>query len=79
MVDLSTRGAQVLTANVLKPRQRVRVALVDDEGSIRCSATVVWAAFEIPAGSSPRYRVGLDFIAPDAAAIDAYRRRHGAG
>jgi hypothetical protein len=77
LVDLSTFGAQVLMASVLKPNQRVRLSLSDDQQAIRCVATVVWASFEIPKGSSPRYRVGLDFTAPDAAALDAYIERHG--
>jgi len=76
IVDLSTLGVQLLTPTVLKPNQRVRVSLSDEERPIRCSATVVWASFEIPKGSNPRYRVGLDFIEPDAGALDAFIRRH---
>lgn len=75
LVDLSTLGAQILTATVLKPNQRVRVSLADDAGTTRCSATVVWASFEIPKGMSPRYRAGLDFIEPDLQAFDAYIKR----
>jgi hypothetical protein len=77
VVDLSTGGAQVLTATVLKPNQRVRVALSDTEGTIRCAATVVWASFEIPKGAKPRYRVGIEFIDPDVGAITGYQQRHG--
>ena len=76
IVDLSTLGVQLLTPTVLKPNQRVRVSLSDEERPIRCSATVVWASFEIPKGSNPRYRAGLDFIEPDAGALDAFIRRH---
>lgn len=75
LVDLSTLGAQILTATVLKPNQRVRVSLADDVATTRCGATVVWAAFEIPKGMSPRYRAGLDFIEPDVQAFDAYIKR----
>jgi hypothetical protein len=78
LVDLSALGAQLVTATVLKPNQRVRVSLADEDRPIRCSATVVWASFEIPRGSTPRYRAGLDFIEPDAGALDAFIRRHGA-
>jgi len=78
LVDLSTHGAQLVTATVLKPNQRVRVSLADEDRPIRCSATVVWASFEIPTGSTPRYRAALDFIEPDAGALDAFIRRHGA-
>jgi hypothetical protein len=77
LVDLSTGGAQLITATILKPNQRVRVSLPDDEGAIRCSATVVWASFEIPKGTNPHYRAGLEFIEPDTRAIDAFARRHG--
>ncbi|MGE3955453.1 MAG: PilZ domain-containing protein [Vicinamibacterales bacterium] len=76
IVDLSTLGAQLLTATVLKPNQRVRVSLADDVATMRCSATVVWASFEIPKGSTPRYRAGLEFIEPDTTAVDAYIGRH---
>ena len=78
LVDLSALGAQLVTATVLKPNQRVRISLADEDRPIRCSATVVWASFEIPRGSTPRYRAGLDFIEPDAGALDAFIQRHGA-
>lgn len=76
IVDLSLFGAQFVTASVLKPNQRVRVSLSDEEGTTRCAATVMWAAFEIPKGASPRYRVGVEFIDPDTAAIERYQQRH---
>lgn len=78
LIDLSTLGAQLVTATVLKPNQRVRISLADEDRPIRCTASVVWASFEIPRGSTPRYRAGLDFIEPDAGALDAFIRRHGA-
>jgi hypothetical protein len=77
VIDLSTCGAQLVTPSVLKPNQRVRVALSDEQGTIRCGATVVWASFEIPKGASPRYRVGVEFIDPDVRAIERYQQRHG--
>lgn len=76
LVDLSTCGAQLVSMTVLKPNQRVRVSLSDEDRPIRCGATVVWASFEIPKGIGARYRAGLDFIEPDTAAVDAYIRRH---
>lgn len=77
LVDVSTHGAQLLTPTVLKPNQRVRVSIPDTNGAIRCVGTVVWAAFEIPKGTSPRYRVGIEFMDADAAAIADFSRRHG--
>lgn len=76
LIDLSILGAQVVTTAVLRPNQRVRLVLAGQDQTVRCTATVIWASFEIPKGSGPRYRVGVDFIAPDTAAIEAYIRRH---
>ena len=73
LVDLSISGAQVLSATVLKPNQRVRLTLSDTRGVVRLSGTVAWATFEIP----PRYRAGVEFVAGgDSAAIEAYALRH---
>jgi hypothetical protein len=76
LVDLSAVGAQVVSAGALKPNQRIRIGLNDDAGNLRFNAAVAWAKFEIPPGSGPRYRAGLDFVDPDHAAIDAYCARH---
>ncbi len=79
LVDLSTVGAQVISSAVLKPNQRVGVALPDDDaGSVQFDASVVWTSFEIQPKSGPRYRAGLDFgDAPaEADAIGAFCERH---
>lgn len=52
------------------------MTLADDTATIRGNATIVWASFEMPKGSSPRYRAGLDFVDPDGAALNAYIHRH---
>ena len=72
LVDLSAAGAQVVSATVLKPQQRVRVTLADERGVRRVSAVIAWATFESPA----RYRAGLQFHEADSAVIDAYVARH---
>jgi PilZ domain len=76
LVDLSIIGAQVVSAIVLKPNQRVRMSLQDQNGAVRFNATVAWASFEIPPNSGPRYRAGLEFIDADATAVDAFCSRH---
>lgn len=76
LVDVSTVGAQVLTPTVLKPNQRIRMALQEDSGPIRFNAAVAWAKFEIPPQSGPRYRAGIEFIDANASALDAYCNRH---
>ncbi len=74
--DLSTIGAQVVSPTILKPNQRVRMALNDDLGNVRFNAAVAWASFEIPPSSGPRYRAGLAFVDADAPAVDAFCIRH---
>ena len=70
-------GAQVLSAAVLKPSQRVRVSMVDEKLTLRFQGTVVWATFELPgAGTAPRYRAGLAFSDADADGIGEYVARH---
>lgn len=76
LVDLSTIGAQVVSPTILKPNQRVRMALNDDLGNVRFNAAVAWASFEIPPSSGPRYRAGLAFVDADAHAVDAFCARH---
>jgi hypothetical protein len=78
LVDLSTYGAQITSTGVLKPNQRVRLSLVDEKGSIRCVAVVVWAAFELPRAprTRPHYRAGLAFLDAHADAVDAYAARN---
>ncbi|MGE3510064.1 MAG: PilZ domain-containing protein [Vicinamibacterales bacterium] len=76
LVDLSTIGAQVLSPTVLKPNQRVRMALSDEHGSVRFNASVAWASFEIPKNTAPRYRAGIEFLDADKAAVNAYLARH---
>jgi hypothetical protein len=76
IVDLSKVGAQVVTPAIVKPNQRVRLALTDDSGAIRFNAMVAWAKFEIPSKSAPQYRAGLNFIDANATAVEAYCQRH---
>lgn len=76
LVNLSTVGAQVVSPTVLKPNQRVRMSLVDEEGAVRFRASVAWASFEIPPEGSPQYRAGLAFIDANGAAVDEYCSRH---
>jgi hypothetical protein len=60
LIDVSTVGAQVLSATTLRPNQRLRMALPDATRPIRFNAGVAWAAFEMPKGG-PRYRAGIEF------------------
>lgn len=72
LVDLSTLGAQVVSAAPLKPNQRVRVTLPANAGD-RLVATVAWANFELPKGKpSPQYRAGLEFQGAEARPLQQF-------
>ena len=79
LVNLSIGGAQVVSAAILRPNQRVRMTLADDAATVRFSAVVAWAAFEIPPKAGPQYRAGLEFTDADPAAVDAFCDRHREG
>jgi hypothetical protein len=72
LVDVSVAGMQVVSPTVMKPNQRVRMVLSDDEATVRANGTVAWASFEIPAGSGPRYRAGIELLTADLAALRAF-------
>jgi hypothetical protein len=62
LVDLSTKGAQVVSPTVLKPNQRVRILIPVEAEAARAVGIVAWASFELPKGApEPRYRAGLEF------------------
>jgi hypothetical protein len=69
-------GVQVVSQKLLKPNQRVRIALPEGASAIRCDGAIAWAAFEMPKGQSPRYRAGIELSGADPAAIGAYAERH---
>jgi hypothetical protein len=76
VVDLSTIGAQIVSGVILRPNQKLRVSLTDDKATIRFSAIVAWASFEIPPKSGPRYRAGLEFVDADAEVLESFCQRH---
>jgi len=69
LVNISLVGAQVLSASLLRPNQRIRMSLVDATRPMRFNGVVAWAAFEMPK-EGPRYRAGVNFYdaAPDMVA-----------
>ena len=75
LVDLSTIGAHVLSATILKPNQKLRMTIADEQITMRFNAIVAWAFFEMPPKIGPRYRCGIEFLNANAADVDAYRLR----
>ena len=77
LVDLSTVGAQVVSATVLKPNQRVRVIMGEGNTPLRCNGSIAWAAFEMPKGQPTRYRAGIDFgLTADADGVNGFATKN---
>jgi hypothetical protein len=73
VVDLSTVGVQVLSSTILRPNQKVRVSIPNDDFVMRFRGAVAWAKFELPKPNDPpRYRAGVDFADADPAAVDDF-------
>lgn len=73
VVDLSTVGAQVISSTILRPNQKLRVSIPNDDFVMRFRGTVAWAKFELPNPTAPpRYRAGVEFIDADATAVDDF-------
>jgi hypothetical protein len=73
VVDLSQVGAQVISQTILRPNQKVRVSVPNDDFVMRFRGSIAWAKFELPDPSAPpRYRAGIEFADADARAVEAY-------
>lgn len=73
IVDLSTCGAQVVSTSVLRPNQKVRVSIPNEDFVMRFRAAIAWAKFELPNPTEPpRYRAGVEFADADPAAVEAF-------
>jgi hypothetical protein len=71
LVDISTSGAQIISTTILRPKQRVRMALPDLEEPIRFRARVMWASLEMVKGGH-LYRAGMSFIDANASALTRF-------
>jgi hypothetical protein len=77
LIDLSVMGAQVVSATILRPNQRVRISVPTDDFVMRFRGAVAWAKFELPRPTEPpRYRAGVEFSDADTAAMDDFCEKH---
>jgi hypothetical protein len=75
ILDLSAIGAQLITAQTLKPKQVVSLLIGDPGAQIAVSARVVWAKLEV-VRNARTCRAGVQFIAPDRRTITAFAQAH---
>src|SRR5262249_55369201 len=77
LVDISVLGAQLVSLPVLRPGQKIKVALPDTDDTLDLVAQVAWSLFERPQlQAEPHYRVGLEFTNAAKQALEGYRQRH---
>jgi CheY-like chemotaxis protein len=77
VVDFSQIGAQVLSGTILRPNQKVRVSVPNDDFVMRFRGSVAWAKFELPEPSAPpRYRAGVEFADADPAALESFCQKN---
>jgi PilZ domain len=75
LVDISVLGAQVVSGDVLKPNQRIRLTLEVSTSGARLLAAVAWAAYELPKATEPQYRAGIEFRDVDPARVQDFYAR----
>jgi hypothetical protein len=76
LIDLSVLGAQVLSAPVLKPNQKIKIALPDVSETLQVTANIKWSYFEKPRHAAEAYyRAGVEFIEARPT-LEDYCRRH---
>jgi len=58
---------------VLRPNQKVRINLPNDDFMLRFRGAIAWAKFELPTATAaaPQYRAGVEFVDADAKTIDS--------
>ncbi len=59
---------------MLRPNQKVRINLPNDDFMLRFRGAIAWAKFELPtaaAATAPQYRAGVEFVDADAKTIDS--------
>lgn len=77
VVDLSVVGAQVLSNTILRPNQKVRVSIPNDDFVMRFRGAIAWAKFELPKPTAPpRYRAGVEFTDADSSALEEFCRKN---
>ena len=78
LVNVSTRGAQLVSPAAFRPSQPVRIALPNGSEAIRLHGAVAWSAFELAGGAAQScYRIGLEFAQAKPEILRLYCQEHG--
>lgn len=75
VIDISIVGAQVVSSTILRPNQKVRVTIPQEETLVRCRGAIAWAKFELPKPTaSPVYRAGVEFLDADSDLVEEFTK-----
>ncbi len=77
LVDISVLGAQIVSQPMLRPNQKIKLALPDMGETLTVTALVAWSMFEVPQlETRAHYRAGVEFTGAAQQALEGYRLRH---
>jgi hypothetical protein len=78
LVNVSVAGAQLISPEVLRPAQQVRVVLAGESDGIKLQAAIAWSMFErsLKTGDT-YYRIGVQFADPEPQVLEGYYARIG--
>jgi hypothetical protein len=77
LIDISVLGAQVVSEPALRPKQRIKITIVEDDAVLRFFAHVAWSVYEKPRSApTPHYRAGMEFDKATEQALKEFCRRH---
>jgi hypothetical protein len=77
LVDISVLGAQIVSQPMLRPNQKIKLALPDMGETLTVTALVAWSMFEVPKlETKAHYRAGVEFTGAAQQALEDYRLRH---
>ena len=77
IVNLSVLGAQIISQPLMRPSQKLRLALPDETSALQLTASVAWSMFEKPSDApAPHFRVGMEFSDAVREALEDYCKRN---
>jgi hypothetical protein len=73
LVDVSVAGAQLISSEVLRPAQQVRVVLAGESDGIKLQGAIAWSMFERSRETGTTYyRIGVEFADPEPQVLEGY-------
>src|SRR5437660_11209519 len=77
LIDVSALGAQVISEPVLRPKQRIKVTITEDQAVLQFVARVAWSVYEkLKSSPTAHYRAGLEFDEGTQKALEEFCKRH---